>query len=162
MPRFCQLSQITTLATGGCLSRFPFGVNVPIFRRLNSCVFSRLRPYSLAIRPPLTASRVISFRLPFRFRVRFRFRYHVGAALSVHQRPPPSFLFPQKARHIVCRSALISVSHGFPCPLSFHVSADRPSLSALAALSPLALSAFVSAFPFAFRFRCAFCPNGKI
>lgn len=48
------------------------------FPPLNSCVFSRLRPYSLIVRPPLTASRVIPFRLPFRFRFRLRFRCTPG------------------------------------------------------------------------------------
>lgn len=108
------------------LSRFPFGGNVPTFRRLNGCVFSRLRPHSLTVRPPLTASRVISLRL----RLLYCFPQHVGAALPVHLRPPPSFLCPRKAWHIACRMASISVSHA---ALPF----------------PLAL---------AFRFRCAFFP----
>lgn len=109
MPQFCQLSTDYQISNGGLLSRFPFGVNVPIFRRLNSCVFSRLRPYSLTVRPPLTASRVVSFRLPFRFRFRLRFRCTPGRLYPFTYARLFLSSFRER-RGTLCRVASISVS----------------------------------------------------
>lgn len=109
MSRFCQLSTDYQISNGGLLSRFPFGVNVPIFRRLGSCVFSRLRPFPLTVRPPLTASRVIPFRLPFRFRFRLRFRCTPGR----HYPFTYAHLYLSsfhKRRGTLCHVASISVS----------------------------------------------------